>query len=245
MPELPLSSASRSARSRARHRRPSSSPPGGGRGPSAASSPPRRAAPASLAPWRGRTATRSLAGRLPHGCGCTLEPGPRVLDPAAEPIEDLGRAVAPAEPEGEAGGQGQRADDADQQRVDQRRRDAELVHGHHDRERPYRDLGDGREHSGLLKPASAVVPRTSRDERVGGEPADHQHDERDEQVGQPEQELLEHHRDRRQAEQVEGDDQGDQPDEPLHHSRDEPSRRPGARPCSARSRRSRSGGRDR
>ena len=36
-----------------------------------------------------------------------------------------------------------------EQRVDERRRDAELAHGHHDGERPHRDPGDGGQHSGL------------------------------------------------------------------------------------------------
>ena len=117
---------------------------------------PRRPSPLPIAPERGR---RSLLGLPRPRCRAALRArrprsssGPARCGLAAEAVEHLRGPVPAAQPEREPGGQCERADDAHEQRVDQRRGDAELVHRDDDGERPHRDPGDGGQHVRVAKP---------------------------------------------------------------------------------------------
>jgi hypothetical protein len=94
----------------------------------------------------------------------------------------------------------------------------------HDPEAPDRDAGHGRQEVGVAEAGPRRCTAHEVPERGGGQPGQHQHDDRDDQVGHPRQELLQHLRHRRQPERIEGDHQHDQPDEPADDGRQEPGR---------------------
>jgi hypothetical protein len=76
----------------------------------------------------------------------------------------------------------------------------------------------------MLAFAEARLGRATPDEPrrgIGKQPADHQHQDAHDQVGDPQQEGAQHAGDRGQAQRIESDDERDQPDEPFDDERDE------------------------
>jgi hypothetical protein len=94
-----------------------------------------------------------------HARGC-------VLGGLVPTLSDPGGNVSPSERECETEIQGQRADEADEQRVDQVGGDADLVDGDDHGKRDNRSLGNPTQERGLVKPISpaptSMAPRTNR-----------------------------------------------------------------------------------
>ena len=145
--------------------------------------------------------------------------------PRSYQLRTISAAVSrPPEAERQPERQRDSADGRHEQGVDQGRGDPELVDGYDDAERPDQDPGH---RSPACRVAEASLGRGAPHEAlegVGGKTGQHQDDQGDDQVREPEQQLLEHLRNGRQPERVEGDHERDQPDEPLGDHGDEAGR---------------------
>jgi hypothetical protein len=98
-------------------------------------------------------------------------------------IEQAGRAVAPAQTEREPAGQGHRAHDPDDERVHDRGGDAELTERNDDGEHPHCHLRDGGEEVRAAHPGSRGGPMHRAGQRVRGQAAQNQDDQRDREIG--------------------------------------------------------------
>ena len=141
-----------------------------------------------IATGRTRSSSASSA-RWPSPAGSrSASAAPGRLGPA---IEQPCRPVTPAQAERESAGEGDRTDDADDERVHHRGRDAELTQRDHDGEHPHGHLRDGRRGGRGCPPVAPAADRcTTVASALAARPPSTSDDQRDREVGQPQQQRA-------------------------------------------------------